>query len=376
MTAATAALAAPELSSIVAGARVDWASLHVSAAEFIDACVRHDVRALVHARIGCHPDERGWPAEICDELAGFARTETAREMVRCAEIVRALDALAAAGIRPLVFKGTALAYTVYDAPVDRPRLDTDLLIDAADRDAARRILEGLGYTAPPYCDDLFSQFEMATIDAFGLRHVIDVHWKISTQTVFADVLSHGEMLHDAVPVQALGVAALAPGAVDALLLSCMHPAMHHQNAERILWIYDTHLLAARLTGDDFVDFARRARQKRVAAVCAHHLGLAHATFGTPVPDPVMSELSAQVDEPSAAYLASHRRWHQELGSNMRALPRVGDRLALLRSVLLPSPGYILAAYGLRDKPLAAWLLPALYVHRGARGAWRILAGKK
>ena len=54
----------------------------------------------------------------------------------------------------------------------------------------------------------------------------------------------------------------------------------------------------------------------------------------------------------------------------------GDRVRLLREVLLPSPSYMLGAYGLRGKPLGTWLLPALYVHRNVRGAWKILTGKK
>ena len=33
-------------------------------------------------------------------------------------------------------------------------------------------------------------------------------------------------------------------------------------------------------------------------------------------------------------------------------------------------------YGLRGKPLTAWLLPVLSVHRNALGAWKILSGKK
>ena len=45
-------------------------------------------------------------------------------------------------------------------------------------------------------------------------------------------------------------------------------------------------------------------------------------------------------------------------------------------MLLPSPAYMLGTYGLRGKPLGSWLLPALYVHRNMRGAWKILTGKK
>jgi hypothetical protein len=238
------------------------------------------------------------------------------------------------------------------------------------------VLARRGYIEPPYCDELFSQFQMQRTDAFGIHHVIDVHWKISTQPVFADVLTHEELRARAVPIPALGPAAAGASSVDALLLACIHPVMHHQNADRIMWTCDTHLLASRLTHDEFHTFARRAREKRVAAVCARQLRRAHAWFETQVPAGVLNDLDANVAEPSAAYLASHRSWRHELASSVGALPRVGDRLALLRDVLLPSPAYMLGAYGLRGKPIGPWLLPALYVHRNVRGAWKILMGKK
>lgn len=152
--------------------------------------------------------------------------------------------------------------------------------------------------------------------------------------------------------------------------------MHHRNEPRVLWIYDIHLLAGRLSTEQFREFIALACGKQIAAVCAQQLCVAQTLFDTFLPADVVPELSAAVDEPSADYLASHRRWHHELASSVRALPRFADRLKLMRGVLLPSPGYMLGAYGLRGKPLAPWLLPALYVHRSVRGAWRILMGKK
>jgi hypothetical protein len=152
--------------------------------------------------------------------------------------------------------------------------------------------------------------------------------------------------------------------------------MHHQNAARVLWAYDAHLLASRLTPDDFNDFVCHAQQKRVAAICAHQLRLTQTLFDTTIPAGVLEALSAVSDEPSADYLASQRRWHHELASSVRGLPRLGDRVRLLREVLLPNPSYMLGTYGLRGNPLAPWLLPALYMHRNLRGAWKILTGKK
>ena len=364
------------LIATLSGGRSRFSDLGVTRDELLALCDREDLRGLLFCRVGASGNCADWPAEIRDELAHHTRDETAREMLRREEIASVLSALTAAGVQPIVLKGTALAYTVYDTPIARPRLDTDVLIDPATRREARGVLERLGYAAPPYCDELFAQFQMEKRDRFGLGHAIDVHWKISTQPVFADVLDHKGMWPRARPIPALGPSAVGASPVDALLLACIHPVMHHQNMQRLLWTYDTYLLASELERSDWDAFVDCAIHARVAVVCAHQLGFAQALFDTRVPADVMRDLSAAPGEPSAAYLASHRKWRHELASSLRGSPRFADRIKLLREVLLPSQDYMLAHYGLRGKPLAAWLLPALYVHRNARGAWKVLSGKK
>ena len=71
-----------------------------------------------------------------------------REMLRREEIAAVLSDLAAGGAPAIVLKGTALAYSVYDAPIARPRLDTDLLIDSAHQDVARGVLVRRAATPP------------------------------------------------------------------------------------------------------------------------------------------------------------------------------------------------------------------------------------
>ena len=364
------------LITALSGGPSRWSDLGVTRDELFALCDREELHGLLSCRVAASEHCADWPADIRDDLAQHTRDETAREMLRGDEIARVLSALTAAGVRPIVLKGTALAYAVYDTPIARPRLDTDVLIDPADRHEARGVLERCGYAAPPYCDELFAQFQMEKRDRFGLRHVIDVHWKVSTQPVFADVLDHNGMWTRARPIPALGPSAVGASPVHALLLACIHPVMHHQNTQRILWTYDTHLLASELGRADWDAFVDGATHARVAVVCAHQLGLAQALFDTRVPADVMRDLSAASGEPSAAYLASHRSWRHELASSLRGSPRFAGRIKLLCEVLLPSPDYMLALYGLRGKPLAPWLLPVLYVHRNARGAWKVLSGKK
>ena len=367
----------PPIAAFLAGAPREWSELQVTEHEFLDLCRTEDLSPLCFHRLSQSAPDDEWPPALARRLSEAARVHAAQELLRGAETRVVLDALTAAGLAPLLIKGTPIAYTLYDAPALRPREDTDVLIAAADIEAAQRVLTGLGYSATVYCQDLFSQFEMQKVDRFGVCHVFDVHWKISTQPVFDRVLTHTEMLPRAQRVPALGPHAMTAGMIDALLLACVHPVMHHRNEQRILWIYDVHLLAERLSAAQFAEFAWLARHKQIAAICAQQLRIAQTVFQTPVPHSVIAELLNPVaDEPSAQYLESKRRWHDELASSVRGLPRVADRVKLLRSVLFPSARYMLDKYRLRGTALGPWLLPALYVHRNMRGAWKILAGKK
>ena len=354
-----------------------WSDLALDAQTFLDLCREHEVEGLCFERLSKLDSTAGWPRQVWEELSDAARTRAAEELLRKAEIRRVVAALADAGIRPILLKGTPLAYTVYDSPASRPRADTDVIVSGAEVEAARQVMRSLSYVETVQCHELLSQFEVQQCDRFGVIHAFDVHWSISTQPVFAGLLTYDALLLRAVAVPALGESAVAPCRVDALLLSCVHPAMHHRNDERLLWILDIHLLASGLSPAELDEFEALARMKKVVAICRRGLQQAQAVFGTLVAADLIGRLNRTAGpEPSAAYLASERRWHHETMASLRALPRLGDRARLVREVLLPSPGYMLGAYGLRDKPLGTWLLPALYVHRNVHGAWKILIGKK
>jgi hypothetical protein len=366
----------PAIAAFLAGRPLAWPDLEISEAALLALCDEHDVSVLCFERISRLAGD-GWPDSLCRSLRESAHTKIAVELLRANETRAVLDALAVRAVEPILIKGTALAYTVYDTPACRGREDTDLFIRESDIDAAREVMAELGYTATVHCSDLFAQFEVQKADRFGVVHAFDIHWKISTQPVFQSVLTHAGMLRRVQAVPALGVHARCAGPVDALLLACVHPVMHHRNLQRVAWIYDVHLLASRLSSDQASEFAGAARRAGVAAVCAHQLRLARAMFGTRLFPSLVDALSAGGNaEPSAAYLASERTWRDELASSLRGVHGVGDRINLLRGVLLPSPRYMLGAYGLSGTALGPLLLPALYVHRNVRGAWKILTGKK
>src|SRR2546423_4325613 len=127
-------------------------------------------------------------ADLAAELRGAAIIDAARDVV----LRRTLDALAAAGVHAICIKGAALAHLHYPRPELRPRLDTDLLIPPSARETVARVLAALDYQRPVETDgDLcVSQVHWTRVDAAGVEHQLDVHWRISNVLAFAEVLTY------------------------------------------------------------------------------------------------------------------------------------------------------------------------------------------
>jgi hypothetical protein len=340
----------------------------------VELCAGQDLAGLVH-----HHVAGSWPPEVVEALGRQARADAAAELVRQQTLIRVLDALAAAGVRPILLKGTALAYGLYRHPAQRPRLDTDLLVRREQADRVRAVMADLGYAAPPQSDGelVFRQFQVTREDEWGLQHAFDFHWEISSQAAFAGLFGYDDLIATAVELPALGANARAPGHAESLVLACVHPVMHHRKEERLLWLYDIHLLAGQLDAARWTTFVSHAVRGRVAAVCLDQLQRAQRLLGSVIPPRAAARLAdaARHPEPSAEYLREGRSWRHDLASNLRGSGSWRRRVRLLREVTLPRPSYMLASYGMAPG-WGAVALPFLYVHRGIRGLARVVGGRK
>ena len=363
--------------SLLRGEAPSWSDVAASERTVLDTCESLEVSALVHDRLTRGGAEHDWPTDLCDQLKDRARSAAGRELTRIGEIQRVLERLAARQVYPIVFKGAALAHIAYDSPASRPHADIDFLVARGEIETVREVLAAAGYSEPILSagELVFRQFQMARRDRFGMTHVFDVHWSISTQTLFADVLGYDEVAAESVPLAALGPHARTMSGPHALMLACIHPVMHHRNSPRMIWLCDIDRLVRRLPAAALHRFAAIAVERRVSTICARQLQSVNQRFGTPLPADVMATLTTSSSvEPSIAYLRAGRRWHDELLSNVRGLSGWRDRLRLLREVFLPNVEYMLETYHLTSSGRV--LLPALYIHRCMNGALKILVRRK
>jgi hypothetical protein len=319
----------------------------------VDALIEHAVAPLAYARL-LHP-----------ALRDVALRAAAAERPRLDDLRALLDAFAQRGIRVLIIKGTALAYDVYDAPELRPRADTDLLIAHGDVDRARALLAELGYDARVTSGDPHAnrQEAFARADRFGIEHVYDLHWDIANTPVVRDALSFDELLARSVSLPRIGPAARAPSHVDALLIACIHRVAHHHDSDRLIWLYDIHLLREAMSRAEHDGFWRRAEERRVVAVCDRSVELAERWFGR---GSHHRPQRIPAGEPSAAFLDRSRSRGAVLAGDLAALGWRA-RLERLRDLALPPAAFMRASFPRAPRAV----LPLLYVYRGARGVLRL-----
>lgn len=328
------------------------------------------VQPLLHWHLDRSGDLATWPPSIVEALFGARRAHAIVEELRRAELNRVAAALADRGVRFLVAKGAALAYTHYPEPSLRPRRDTDVVVRRTDAAAIRDAMAHLGYATPPQVsgDLILHQFHRSRVDRHGVQHAFDFHWKVSNVAVFADVLGFDELWRDSLDVPDFA-GLRAPSAVHALLLACTHRVAHHNDRGDLVWVYDIGLLV-RALGARLEAFADLAIERRMAAVCERGLRLAVRWFDAPVDEPVLARLQAAAargHEPSARFLGGRLRELDLLVEDLAAVDG-WSRLRLLWQHAFPAPSYVMNLYATSNRAL----LPVLYARRLLRGARGLL----
>lgn len=344
--------------------------------DVLDAARREGVAALLQAQGGT----RGLPAEVVAQFSAFEKQRIAAEMLDRAEAVRVVRALADAGLPFLLLKGAALAYWLYPAPHLRPRSDVDLLFpDQTTMLRAAEALAAHGYVASKVPDSSLISYEkgLHRVTPSGFSHHLDMHWKIANQALFANALPWAELDAAAITLPALDPAARGLGPVHALLHACMHRISHLPwdddsglSGDRLIWLYDFHLLAGRLDAAGFDNLRRIAAGQKLAGVCLDGLRQAQRTFATPLPAGLRDDLARAARSEAFDAGRARTRWYQEW-HNLRAQPP-RRKLAFAREKLFPSRAYMREQYPV-DGPMS---LVVAYLRRLGNGLRMTVLGRR
>jgi len=344
------------LCQVLRGEVVDWPG--ASQTEFYEAfqsrAAYHGVDVLVCHLLKSRDEWSELPEQTRNELLERLRAAGVIEMLRSRDLMQLNQSLQQAGICALLLKGGALAYTHYPEPHLRSRVDTDIFIDAGDIKTIREAFLALDYELQGWIYKSH-QFHCFRRDpGFGTVRY-DVHWRSNNRSKYARIINYEEAKSDAIPIAELeGVLTLKP--TFALLQACLHRSgSERHDPNRLIWLYDIHLLLSAMPGYELLEFAQRAVDDNVQAICCDAINSAVSCFATSVPEQMLKTLST----PSGAKSLNRRYADSQLAliaDDLRQLPDMTSKLDLMREYLMPPGDYLLDRYEREGR----WWIPVLY----------------
>ena len=348
------------LASLLAGHTAescpDWADIDVT--DFVASCGSNGVTALVHDLLSKQQHLHA-PEALLSALRGASTHAVVFESQHARLLGEVGKKLAAEGIQPLVFKGSALAYQFYDPPFTRERCDTDMLFKSKDvaLAAAALLCKDLGFKSYTTAEGSLISYEKAIFktDAIGIHHELDIHWKISNNNIYGNTFSYDELYRRGISVDIGGHRFQTPSAVDALIITFLHRMANiaEGKEKRLIWLYDMKLISDTLTPRDWQSMVDRARMKRIAHTCLMSLDSVEQAFQKSINAGVkahLAEATCHEDIPTL-FLESHSTG---LIGNLLALPSWRLRFLSAIQVMFPSMAYMRHKYGFRHAAAAPY----------------------
>lgn len=248
-----------------------------------------------------------------------------------------LDLLADAGLDVLLLKGLPVGMLFYPESHLRQRVDLDVYFPRSQEPGLREVLTKAGYALDWHDRNPVTSHQFtATAPPPTMRPVVfDMHRCISNRAVFSQLMPFELLWKHRQPIPDLHPGAYAPATHHLLLHACIHRLAHGRGRdhERLIWLYDLHLLLRALTPAATARFVKESLAMKVGTVCAEALKESRDVLGSPVSDELLEELSRKRDrEPSAKLLHAGRLpW---LWSDFKGQARAMDKVNFIKETVL------------------------------------------
>jgi len=335
--------AASERLSRLLNEALDWDSVVAQAGY-------HHVSALLYHHLSSVA-----PAKVPPPVLAGMRTRylllAARNLRLVGETVPLLKALESAGAPAVVWKGPALAYSVYPSPELRTFTDLDLLVRREDVGTVRAVLTSLGYLprlSPGVSEEeVFGRMSRAvTMVNPESGGVLDIHWG-SAQRYLSSAMDGDRLWTRSGPLDVEGTTVQVLDREPMLLALCAHGAKHGPFPWPTLkWITDIEAVVKAHPPDRWGPILARARELGCLRMLLLGLHLANDLLEVSLPrevveelgrDPVVGDMGVPIRERILEPNSVPFPFSERLRFDLRVRERYRDRFryAIVR-VLTPS----------------------------------------
>jgi hypothetical protein len=295
-------------------------------------------------------------------LEQLAREQAVYEALRFKTLRDMLDACKDKDLPVLVFKGSALAYQVYEYPGLRPRIDHDVLIEKDHLQELKNVLLEQGFVQLPTLPggEVRKQIIFWKVDPWGSKQLIDVHWSLSEREM--DCFHVSELFRQSQSFPYPGGSFLSFKRPLALWIACVHLRTHHPNEKRLLWYLDICFMLKRMSGREKEEFVQFGKENNTLNLCVEALSETVRFLALPaefIPESILiGVLKTAGEDP----LADRFRW-QNAWADFRAKAGMKRKSAFIVQQLFPPLDYMRERFHIQSD----WRLPFTYSRRILRG---------
>ncbi|MBY0384543.1 nucleotidyltransferase family protein [bacterium] len=259
----------------------------------------------------------------------------ARELVFKSQLDQFCDLLNRESVPFLIFKGSALAYSIYKDPVERPRLDTDVLIPLELRSRVENILVNHGYDSIPNQSSLLGQTSYIK-KIHQMTFIFDIHWQLFAPIALKNILSFTELWSERKKIPNLNAYSIDDS--SALILAGVHWVGHHLLNPEPHWITDIQLLTKDRSQMWWIAFKKKCQIKGVQRI------LDQVLRSSNVASPWTSMEIENISEPLSYYLNFKRTTLSDCFMDLKFL-KGKERLFYLKSHLFPDFEFMQKSHG-------------------------------
>jgi len=290
----------------------DPAASGIDGARLLALAERHRMIPLLHR----HLRGSGLPEPFAAGMRARHAAEVHRALRLAGEARRLLDALSAAGIEALVYKGPALAVRAYGDLSLRSFTDLDLLVRPADIPRSTQILADAGYAPALEMTPAQERWFRRVDGDYPLLHretgtLVELHARVSSLR-FAMPIDTDALIRRSQAVPVGGGEARTLGDDDLLLVLLVHGAKHRW--KRLEWLAAVAALLRAGRGD-VATVRARAVELRARRTVLLGLHLAHALLAVPLSADVAHEIAADGGIAALAAEAADRLFGPEPGDD-------------------------------------------------------------
>ncbi|MCI5211850.1 MAG: hypothetical protein D3910_24420 [Candidatus Electrothrix sp. ATG2] len=245
----------------------------------------------------------------------------------------------------------------------------------ADRKKIAGLMKQLRYTAlhEAEADYINTQMCYSRQTGHGISCSYDIHWQMSNcNRQFSREFADGKLFKHAEAIPSLGENARALSTVDALIYACFHRAGHFAHSgDRLIWLYDIHLLCQALNEQETTAFCQRAKKLKIIALCVDAITMTRFWFGTVLSQEFEVFVQEEAEEDTSALLLGTDRndgIRKHTLLELKGFSTWRERLSFLTQNAFPPAEFMLWRYNQKN----TLLLPWLYLRRFAEGVFIFL----